>query len=119
MVIRILPAPLAARELALFLNPLTLMTRGKIILGYLQPWFLYRMALLVLVSWAFRGQSDDFSTDCRERLLRGWLKNVCISTTLIHRGNDLQFTMSGNHISDTCRFLPSLSGDYTFCFVES
>lgn len=37
------------------------------------------------------------------QLPRGWLKNICISTCLIHRGNDLQFTMSGNHISDKCR----------------
>ena len=28
---------------------------------------------------------------------RGWLKHVCISTTLIHRGNDMQLAMSWNH----------------------
>lgn len=103
MVTRILPAPPAARERALFLNPLTLMTLGKSILRYLPLWSLYCITLLVIVSRAFKGQSDNFSTDGWARLPRGWPKNVCISTALIHRGDDLQFTVSGNHISDKCR----------------
>lgn len=81
---------------------------------YLQPWILYHMALLVIISWAFKGQNDSFSTDCLARLPWVRLKNVCIPTTLIHRGNDLQFTVSGNNISDKCRFFPRLLGDRTF-----
>lgn len=119
--IRILPALPTARELALFLNPLTLMTFGQSILGCLQPWLLYCMVLLVITSWAFKDQSD-ISTDCLVRLPSAWLRSVCLSTTLVHRGNDFQFMMSGNHISDTCRLFPRLfflRGSHLFLHVES
>lgn len=89
MVTRILPDPSVARELALSLNPLILMTLGKNTLRYLQAWFLWCMALLVILSWAFRGQSDSFSVEYWTRVPRCWVKHVCISTTLIYRGNDL------------------------------
>lgn len=62
MVTRILPDLPVARELALFLNALTLVTLGKTISKYLQRWFLsYCVAVLVILSWAFMGQNDNFS----------------------------------------------------------
>lgn len=61
MVTKILPDPPAARELALLLNPLTLTTLGKSLLGCLWPrfWFLYCVS-----------QSDNFSTKYWTRLPR-------------------------------------------------
>lgn len=107
MVTRILPDPPAARELALLLNPLTLMTLGKSILGCLQPWFLYCTVLLVILSWAFMSHSSNFSAEYGTRIPWGWLKHICISNTIIQRGNDLPFTMSGKHISDKHRIFHS------------
>lgn len=51
MVTKILPDPPAARELALFLNPLTLTTLGKSLLGCLWPRFDFCTAWLFWLSF--------------------------------------------------------------------
>lgn len=75
------------------------------------------MALLVILSWVFVCQSDNFCAEYWARLPRCWLRHVCISTTLIHRGDDLPFTASGNHISDKCRFFSGVFRDFTFSLM--
>lgn len=80
--------PTCSKGLALFLNPLSLTTLGKSLLGCLWLQFDFCTAWL---SWlSFSGLSwvrvTTSALNTRQGSIGGWL---CMSTTWIHRGNEL------------------------------